>query len=285
MKRYARPIVASVLCGLSACGRDASYEGRSADQWTGALTSGIARERASAVAALAAIGPRQWSHMRPLLLATNDSVTSIGDSATAAVRRLPENSQKALLKGLSDSNVMIRRAAAMGLGHFRDGDDDAIQALVAATRDSDDSVRTLAVLSLGERSVGARAALDRIRELASQPGPQRAAALLVWPNIDTETHSFAGTYYPALNDTSAAVRAAAATMLPSAGGGHDAMPLLVKALEDPERSVRIAAAKSLAYEARHDTIAYDALVSLRASPDTLMRRLADSTLRTVSRSR
>lgn len=286
MNRCARRIfAASVLYGLSACSRDGSHEGRSADEWTRALTGGTARERASAVAALSAIGPRQWSHLRPLLLATGDSVASIRDSAIAAARRLPEDSRKPLLKGLSDSNVTIRRAAAIGLGHFRDDDDGAIQALAAATRDSDDSVRTLAVLSLGERSVGARAALDRIRELASHSGPQRAAALLVLPNIDTETRSLAGTYYPAMSDTSAAVRAAAARMLSSTGAGHDAMPLLVRALGDPERTVRMAAARSLAYEARHDTIAYDALVSLRVSPDTLIRRLADSTLRTVSRSR
>jgi HEAT repeat protein len=273
------------LVGLSACVRDAGYQNKSADDWTRALASASPRDRAMAVAALTNIGPREWSHVRPLLLVANDPVPFVRAAAVAAIRRLPEGSSKALVRGLNDSSVTVRRAAALGLGHFRDDGEKAIQALVRATSDPDDSVRTLAVFSLGERSIGAWDAVGRIRQLASTPGPQRAAALLVLPRIDTESRSIARTYFPALNDTSAVVRAAAATMLMSAGAGHEAMPLLVTALRDPDARVRLAAANALAAEAPHDSVAFDAMVSVRGSADSLVRRLADSVLHAVQRPR
>ena len=276
-------LVAAVALLASACRRDSSYQGRSADDWVRMLSSRDVRDRAEAAAALANIGPREFDHVRPFLLAASDPATMVRDTALAGIRRLPETSGGALMKALSVSSVAVRRAAALGLGHFRNADRGQIRALEAATRDVDDSVRTLAVLSLGERSMGAWDALPRIRELASQPGPQRAAALLVLPNVDTESHSLARFYYPALRDTSADVRAAAATMLLAAGAGHEAIGLLVSVLEDPVAVVRTAAARSLGLEAPHDSVAYRAVTSLRGSRDSVLRRLADSILTTIPR--
>ncbi len=72
-------------------------------------------------------------------------------------------------------------------------------------------------------------------------------------------------------------------LLLAAGAGHEAIGLLVSALEDPVAVVRTAAARSLGLEAPHDSVAYRAVTSLRGSRDSVLRRLADSILTTIPR--
>lgn len=121
-----------------------------------------------------------------------------------------------------------------GLGHLRADNESEITALTDATYDRDDSVATLAVLALGDRSAGARSAIPRIRELATKPGPQRVAALSVLPNVDTESRSLSAVYLPAVVDTSPAVRAVAVEMLLPAGGDRQVIPTIARALNDPD---------------------------------------------------
>jgi HEAT repeat protein len=200
----------------------------------------------------------------------------------ACSRSSSDPSRKLLLREATDSSVLTRRGAVRGLGHLQNVDDGVIRALIDATADSDDSVRTLAVLGLGQQGPFARSSLPRIRELASHSGPQRATALLVLPNIDTETRSFANFYFAVLNDADPRLREVALSSLLSAGAERDAVPLLVKGLSDSVPAVRLAAARALAPEAHHDSIAYRAMTGLRHSSDSLARRLADSVLENTS---
>ena len=162
-----------------------------------------------------------------------------------------------------------------------------VSAFVRATHDSDDSVRTLAVLGLGHLSSGAYDAVELIRTLAGRPGPQRAAALIALPNIDTESRSLLPIYLPALDDTSPAVRAAAVWELPAAAGdaSTDLVPLLSKRLRDPDQGVRLTALRTLALLAERDSTARSVLESARPSDDTLVRRVADSAITALKRRR
>ena len=274
-----------VVIALVSCSGDPSFDGRSADDWARLLHSSDPRERQAAAVAFLNAPPHEVTHVRPLLLAASDLDSVVRRQAAQALVRLPPKASKLLVAQLRDTNVAIRRAAALALGHFRDDRPDAIRALSKATEDSDDSVRTLAVLSLGERSSGARDALPRIMYLAMHPGPQRAAALMVLPNIDTESRSLLPPYYAALDDTSPAVRAAAVSMLLPAGGDRDVTPMLVKALGDTDARVRHAAVAALALVAHHDSVAYAAMAASTKSPDPVVRRIADSVLRADAKPR
>lgn len=283
LHRISRTLTAAMLLVFVGCSPDPPYRGRSADEWTRSLTRGDREERLNAAAAFTVAAPHQLAHVRPLLSALADPDSAVRVTALAAVRRLPESASKALATALHDSIVAVRRGAAVALGHMNQHTATPVKALVDATHDPDDSVRTLAVLSLGELSNGARDALGRIQQLAVSPGPQRAAALLVMPNIDTESHSLIQFYLPALTDTSVKVRAAAAWAILSAAGdrAHEAVAPLVNALRDADDSVQVTALRSLGFVADHDSVAMRGVQMMRRSPGANVRRVADSLAQSI----
>lgn len=280
-----RIIMTLTAAWVAACAGDPPYNGHSADEWAALLASRNVADRVAAARAFLNAPPHHRAHVLPLVHATADADSTVAATAAAAVERLPEDASPILIAALSDSSVAIRRAAAKGLGHFRHEDSKDIRALAAATEDSDDSVRTLAVVSLGMRSTTARDALPRIRTLATRLGPQRAAALMALPNIDTESRSLLSVYAPAMKDADPAVRVAAVSMIIGTANDHTAMFMVADALRDPDLRVRLAAARVLAGEARHDSTAYDAMANASASPDPEIRRLADSVIARVIRPR
>lgn len=280
-----RTVVTLIAAWLVACAGDPPYNGRSADEWAALLASRNVADRVAAATAFLNASPHHRAHVLPLLHATADTDSAVAAMATAAVERLSDDTSPILVDALSDSSVAIRRAAAKGLGHFRHEDSKDIRALSAATKDADDSVRTLAVLSLGARSTAARDALPSIRALATRPGPQRAAALLALPNIDTESRSLISVYAPAMKDADPGVRVVAVSMIIGTADSHAAMFMVAEALRDPDLRVRLTAARVLVGEAHHDSTAYDALANARASHDPEIRRLADSVIARVIRPR
>lgn len=271
----------ALALSTSACGRDAEFAGRSADDWAQLLKSSRVRDRVDAANAFLQVGPHQHVHVWPLLLAASDPDSSVRVAAIDAIAHLPRESSKALITALGDSDVRLRRAAARGLGHISNDGKSGVRALERALEDSDNSVRTFAVLSLGDRATDAHGLENRIREMATQPGPQRAAALTVLPNIDTESQSLLNVYLPAISDTSSAVRAAAALMLITAAPEDEAVAILSKMLSDSDRQVRLSAMSSLAIVANHNPTAYAAINNARQSTDSTTKRKADSTLNAV----
>jgi HEAT repeat protein len=269
-------VAVGFLAGAAACRHDSSYAGQSADEWAMLLRDGDSSQRMSAATAFLHEPPAERAHVFAVLRARLDRNASIRAVVDSVVTHLPDGALKTIVDAIDDPDVALRRGAARALGHYRNDDDDEIRALIQATRDPDDSVRTLALYSLGDRSAAARAALSRIRELATTPGPQRAAALEVLPNVDTESRSLMSIYLPAVTDTNAAVRAIGVQMLLAAGGGPQVIPLVARALDDPDAHVRAVAARVLAAEAHHDSSAYSALVLRATSADSVVRRLADS---------
>ena len=281
--------VASLLALMMCvgCARDPSYQTRSADEWGRLLTRGTTSERLAAAAAFEHAPPHTTRNVRALLTAAADSSVAIRTAAERALAQLSGDATKALAKALRDTNIAVRRRAAFALGDRNRERERAIPALVAVIDDPDDSVRTLAVQSLGRLGL-AYEAVPRVRELATHPGPQRAAALRALPNIDTESRTLLPVYTAALKDTSAEVRIAAAAMLHT--GARDLtissdgrstpvmslVPLLQPLLSDHDRMVRMAALRALADVGQHDTTALSAAEPLRASADTAVRRVADS---------
>ena len=283
LRRITRILATAPFLVSMGCSPDPSYRGRSADDWTQLLTSGNREERLNAAVAFTMAPPHKPAHVRPLLSALADPDSGVRAAALAAVRRLPDSASKALAIALHDYVVGVRRGAALALGHMNKDTARPVAALVDATHDPDDSVRTLAVLSLGELSNGAREALGRIQQLALSPGPQRAAALMVMPNIDTESRSLIQYYLPALTDTSVKVRTAAAWAILSAAGdrAHEAVGPLVNALRDPDDSVQMTALRSLGFVADHDSVAIRGIQTMRRSSEPNVRRVADSLAQSI----
>jgi HEAT repeat protein len=214
------------------------------------------------------------------LLAARDPDASVRVAADSALAKLTADATKAIVRALGDTSVAVRRAAARVLGQLYEGSKKAVPALVTATTDSDDSVRTLAVVSLGQLGPSAYSAVGVVRRLATSAGPQRAAALMALPNIDTESRSLYDVYFAALTDTSASVRVAAAWMLPLAIGEAqvEPAPLLARAADDTVPAVRAAAVRALALLSEHDTAAMTAMKAIGARGDSSLRRLVDSAL-------
>lgn len=280
------------LMACIGCKPDPSYQGRSADDWGRLLARGSSSARLMAASAFENAPPHTLPNVRALLAAAADSNLAIRTGAERAIGRLSSDATKALAKTLRDTSVAVRRRAAFVLGDRGQDRERAVPALVTAIDDSDDSVRTLAVQSLGRLGL-AYEAVTRVRELATRPGPQRTVALLALPNIDVESRTLLPVYSAALNDTNAEVRIAAAMALHAGardmsissnappGPAMSLVALLQPLLSDHDHRVRIAALRALADVGQHDTAAISAAEPLRTSTDTAVRRVADSVFATL----
>ena len=281
-RRPRRLVVVTLIASLFGCKGDPSYQSRSADEWAAMLHSGSARVRILAADAFAHAPPHRSATVRALLVAANDADAAVALAARVAVAHLERDATRALVEALDDTNTHVKRRASEALGSSRFDAKRSVPALIRATFDRDDSVRTLSVQSLGRLSFAAYSASARIRELASQPGPQRPAALVALLGVDTESRTFIRLFAAALADTGIAVRLAALSVLPAAAREDlsEIGPLLRKALADPELSVQIAALRAVASSHRRDSTVMSAVEAMRRSKDSTVRRLADSVLAT-----
>ena len=272
----------TLIASLFGCKGDPSYQSLSADEWAAMLQSGSPRVRMLAANAFAHAPPHRTATVRALLVASSDRDKGVASEAQVAVAHLEGDATKALVEALDDTNTHVKRRASEALGGARFDAKRSVPGLIRATYDRDDSVRTLSVESLGRLGFAAYSASARIRELASQPGPQRPAALIALPSVDTETRTFISLFAVAIGDTSVPVRLAALSVLPAAARESlsEIGPLLRKALADPEPSVQIAALRAVASSHRRDSTVRSAVESMRRSKDSTVRRLADSVLAT-----
>ena len=272
---------------VAGCSRDEGYNGRSAREIATMLASADSNERIWAADAFRHSPPSADANVRALLLAANDSVQSVRERARQAIGQLHSNASDALVEALTDTSVVVRRRAAEFIGQTRDESRDAVRPLVRRLSDSDDSVRTLALLALGALGPLAYEARDTIRSLAETPGPQRAAALIALPRVDSETHSFISLYTSAFADTSAIVRT---TVIRHVLAGarephHDVLDLLGRALGDESDSVRIAALEMLRFLGPRAESALAGVQALRQTGSARVRAAADSAADAIRGSR
>ena len=232
-----------------------------------AAGSAAARLTYVRVYASAAPGPRSVENDIAAVTAREDSGLDIADADGAhddavALGRL--------LRDAGDRHTRMRAADA--LGHL--GDADAIAALAGALDDDDASVRERAVNALGqtwnERAVEPLALALRDDGDADV---REAAALALG---ETWSDAAVGALGQALvTAPERAVREAAARAL-SVIGAPDAVPFLIRALEDPRGSVRESAAEALGAIGTSDTVSALNRVALEDGDPWVSARAAEA---------
>jgi len=157
-----------------------------------------------------------------------------------------------LIDTLKDSDMSVRRYAALALGEIGPAASEASPALAAALQDSNGDVRYAATGALG-----------RIGPAASEAVPALTAAL---------------------KDSDVAVRRTAAESLGQIGpGASEAVPALVEALQDPDAPVHVFAAQALGRIGPGAAGAIPALRAALADPngDNRVRKAAAEALEKI----
>lgn len=190
-------------------------------------------------------GPRSVEDDIAAVTAREDSgldIAAVDDARDDAV------ALRRLLRTADDRHTRMRAADA--LGHL--GDADAIAALAGALRDDDASVRERAVNALGR--TWNEQAVEPLALALLEDGDafvREAAALALgatWSDAAVGALGQALTMAPERG-----VREAAARAL-SVIGAPDAVPFLIRALDDPRGSVRESAAEALGAIGTPDTV-------------------------------
>jgi len=158
-------------------------------------------------------------------------------AATAWSQADPEVA--ALIQRLKDknTNVKVRRNAALALGFMKANQKEAVPALVAALKDPDAEVRRDAAFALGEIGPGAKEAVPALIAALKDPdGGVRRIAIGVLGMIGLGAKEAVPALIAALKDPDAGVRGSAAQALGWIGlGAKEAVPALIAALKDPLR--------------------------------------------------
>lgn len=233
---------------------------------------------------------KKWRH------AVADTLAEIGEPAVPPL----------VAEGLTDSSKRVRRCAARALGLIGSAAEEALEGLVAALKDTSQSVRLLAIDALGEigdsRAVAPLVALlddksDDVREAAvdalGQIGEPALEALreaylatdslrvrlaVIAAGVAVGGDKAVGYLREALADpsTTEELRVAMFDAVQDLTGA-DSLPLLEAALVDESKHVRREAVRSLRdVDAPQST---DALIALINDPDDKVRSLAVRGLR------
>src|SRR5690348_17166357 len=154
-----------------------------------------------------------------------ETAATLSSSAPSEVRRLAADALRgggeqarsvsgALLAALNDPVPNIRSIAAAALGASRDTSAVVQDALAQAASDPDADVRTSAIDALTALPASSRRLIRGARRAAHDPDPSaRAAAMSVFKHVEVRQSDLRAVLIRALGDSSAEVRAAAATSL------------------------------------------------------------------------
>jgi HEAT repeat protein len=221
--------------------------------------------RASAARTLGAMNdPRA---VAPLVLALKDDYTAVRSAAIESLAMLKDpRALDALIPLSRDENREIRGGAILALGEFRD--QRAVVALIAALNNSNESDQELPASSLGRIGVLAVDPLVVQRQSRDPAVRARAVDALGWIEVPRAFDAL----IPELKDTSSSVRHAAVAAIyghrdapgmlltpfdpsglfrllvdrnPREARDPRVIDLLIAALQDPDRTVRLTAAGKL----------------------------------------
>jgi HEAT repeat protein len=216
---------------------------------------------------LVQIGPKlpkqvvEWQRERALIAALRANDSREREAAAAALVRM--GSKRALpylIDAANDSRSEVRMLACRYLAESSMEREVLVPSLIAAASDIDPSVRQEAALALGRIEQAATLQFA----VTSTGGPA--------PGLRTESQSALRLL---LKDQASAARVAAADALGHYGADEATAVDLVTATRDPERDVRLAAARALLkVNGPNDPAAAQTLVALVGDPEPVADRRA-----------
>ena len=183
-----------------------------------------------------------------VLTALSDPHPKVRSSAANALGKMGCSDKRvavALLAAMRDENARVRGAAATTLGMLRFGDKKVIGALSVALSDADVGVRHSSAEALGVLVRCSQEAVSAILE-ASRHQPANVNTEAALRRIDKIRRAHIAPLLRGIEDTDASVRERAARLLGKADrADNQACRALLQALRDRSASVRRAAAESL----------------------------------------
>jgi HEAT repeat protein len=190
-------------------------------------------------------------------LLREDKEKDVRTYAGQALAQIGPAAVPALTDALKDADAGVRYRAARALGLIGPEAKAALPALVEALQDKDDQVRAMAAHSLGEMGDEAQSAAAALVQALRDRAPEvRLQATSALAQLGPVALPVLG---KALDDPDRIVRLEAIQALELLGAlGEDVVPALTKALRDSDSTVRLAAVQAL------DQPAIDAPAALRA---------------------
>ncbi|MBP60684.1 MAG: hypothetical protein CMJ62_04080 [Planctomycetaceae bacterium] len=187
---------------------------------------------------------------------------ALGQLGPAAQDAVPD-----LIEALQDSSYKVRSSAAYALGRIGPAAQSAVPALISRIGDEQQEVRSSAAAALGEMGPAAQDAVPRLLAAALHDGDSRARLSMALAVNRIGPVDEAVTYFiKALQDEH--LRTPAVVALGQCGpGAKDAVPYLIKFLQDQDFRVRSSAVSALGRIGLHAERAVPELIKLLRDRD------------------
>lgn len=236
----------------------AEYGPRAVPSLIDALKRPNVNIRVSAAEALGKVRPRPVEAVPALIAAMKDPEPEVRAAAARGLREMRRAADKVipvLVAGLNDPEFGVRYASAEGLGNMVRKPGPAIEALARAVSDEGFGVRWEAAIAIGRIGPAAKAAVP-ILTAQLRRGWMRAPVSFLgrigryaqpgWPVMSTVAVAAALALDKMDDDDNPSRQAFVAWALAGIGPpAKDAVPPLIEALHDPDRSLRRFAARAL----------------------------------------
>jgi HEAT repeat protein len=244
-----------------------------------ALGDGDALVRQQAAGALRKFGPYAREAYVALRLALQDTEEPVRRAAEGALRTVgpPKKTEvPALAAALGDPSARVRAESALARAALGPQALEAVPDLMRARKDASPEVRKNALAALAANGVDARAGVHELCEaLNSADVAVRTRAALTLAGLGSEAAPAVPVLVSLLNDPKVGAYAARAL----AGVGEDAVPALLRLLEDGSALTRKAAVKALGEMGPAAKAAVPALDGVRQSdPSAAVRSEAKAAL-------
>lgn len=184
-----------------------------------------------------------------------------------------------LQRGVEEPTPQVRRASLFALGAMGAEAADAVPQLIECTRDPDRAICALALRALANIGSGAAAALPAVRKaLGDQDRAVRLHAMRALCRVAPTARSTLLSVTEKTDDADRDARFYALWLLSGwlVPRASDVVPILAeRAVEDPDRDIRLRAARELRRYAKHSTLLCDAIGGRGDLTPVLLRALAD----------